>query len=122
MSKTHTTSHKPAPSLTPATIDAAGLSKTLIELVHAEENDPNFLLFASKTEAERKEKADGFVGKFLAGRAKAMNEYLAQEDLIPKIKTILEEKKANAAGLNSIFDGTASAAEKNEFFTKSKEA
>ncbi|KAG9121410.1 hypothetical protein FRC07_002644 [Ceratobasidium sp. 392] len=123
LSKTHTTSQKPAPSLTPATIEASSLSKLLIDLVHADENDPNFLQIAAKNETERKTKADGFLGKiFVAGRAKAMDEYLAQEDLIPKIKTILEEKKKAAAILNAVYDGSASQAEKNAFFTKSKEA
>ncbi|KAG8720968.1 hypothetical protein FRC09_008689 [Ceratobasidium sp. 395] len=123
LSKTHTTSQKPAPSLTPATIEASSLSSQLIELVHADENDPNFLQIAAKNEPELKTKADGFLGKvFVAGRAKAMDEYLAQEDLIPKIKAILEEKKKNAAFLNAVYGGSASQAEKNAFFTKSKEA
>ena len=51
MSKTHTTSQKPAPSLSPATVEASGLSTTLIKLVHADENDPNFLNM-SPTESE----------------------------------------------------------------------
>ncbi|KAG9093550.1 hypothetical protein FRC06_011476, partial [Ceratobasidium sp. 370] len=123
LSKTHTTSQKPAPSLTPATIEASSLSGLLIDLVHADENDPNFLQVAVKNEAERKEKAAGFLGKvFIAGRAKAMDEYLAQDDLIPKIRAILEEKKKNAAVLNAVYAGTASQAEKDAFFAKSKEA
>lgn len=122
MSKTHTTSQKPAPSLTPATIEASSLSKSLIELVHADENDPNFLLFASKNATELKDIGDKFAKDFLGGRAKAMEGYLKQEDLIPKIKAILEEKKKEAEGLNAVFDGTASAADRNAFFTKSKEA
>ncbi|KAG8686372.1 hypothetical protein FRC08_012535, partial [Ceratobasidium sp. 394] len=123
LSKTHTTSQKPAPSLTPATIEASALSSQLIDLVHADENDPNFLQIAAKDEADLKEKAAGFLGKvFVAGRAKAMDEYLAQEDLIPKIKTILEEKKKGAAVLNAVYSGTASQAEKDAFFAKSKEA
>jgi hypothetical protein len=95
----------------------------LIELVHAEENDPNFLLVAAKNATELKEKTDGFVGTtFIPGRAKALDEYLAHEDLIPKIKTILEDKKKESAGLVEIYNGTASAADKNAFFTRSKEA
>ncbi|KAG8736969.1 hypothetical protein FRC10_008682 [Ceratobasidium sp. 414] len=123
LSKTHTTSQKPAPSLTPATIEASSLSSSLIDLVHADENDPNFLQVAAKDEAELKVKADGFLGKvFVAGRAKALDGYLAQDDLIPKIKAILEEKKKNLALLNAVYGGTATQAEKDAFFAKSKEA
>ncbi|QRV90530.1 glutathione S-transferase [Ceratobasidium sp. AG-Ba] len=123
LSKTHTTSHKPAPSLTPATVDGSALSKLLIDLVHADENDPNFLQITAKDDAELKEKADGFLGKvFVSGRAKALDEYLAQEDLIPKIKNILEEKKRGAVFLNAVYLGKATAEEKAAFFAKSKEA
>ncbi|CAE6475600.1 unnamed protein product [Rhizoctonia solani] len=138
LSKTHTTSQKPAPALSPATVEASGLSKTLIDLVHAPEVDPNFLLLTAKDESELKEKSDGFIGKtYILGRAKAMEEYLATEDLIPKIKKILEEKKAEQAPLIKkileekkaeqaplveLFSGKASEEAKKAFFAKSKEA
>lgn len=123
LSKTHTTSQKPAPSLSPATVDASGLSTTLIKLVHADENDPNFLIVACKDEAELKEKAAGFVGQtYILGRAKAMDEYLATEDLIPKIKGILEEKKKAMDPLIALYTGKASDEFKKGFFAKSKEA
>ncbi|KAH7345435.1 hypothetical protein B0J17DRAFT_764098 [Rhizoctonia solani] len=123
LSKTHTTSQKPAPSLSPATVEASGLSKTLIDLVHAPEVDPNFLLLTVKDESELKEKSDGFIGKtYILGRAKAMEEYLATEDLIPKIQKILEEKKAEQAPLVELFSGKASEEAKKAFFAKSKEA
>ncbi|KAJ1311890.1 hypothetical protein OPQ81_010350 [Rhizoctonia solani] len=123
LSKTHTTSQKPAPSLSPATVEASGLSTTLIKLVHSPEVDPNFLIIAAKDESELKEKSDGFVGKtYVAGRAKAMEEYLATEDLIPKIQKILEEKKAEQAPLVALYSGKASKEDKEAFFARSKEA
>lgn len=123
ISKTHTTSQKPAPVLSPATVEASGLSTTLINLVHAPEVDPNFLLITAKDEDELKEKSDGFIGKtYIAGRAKAMEEYLETEDLIPKIKKILEEKKAAQAPLIALFSGKASKEAKEAYFAKSKEA
>lgn len=123
MSKTHTTSVKPAPSLSPATVEAAGVSEVLINLVHAPENDPNFLILACKDEAELAKKSAGFEGSvYVLGRAKAMDEYLAQEDLLPKIKSILEEKKRAMEPLVALFSGKASAEAKAAFFAKSKEA
>ncbi|CUA70506.1 hypothetical protein RSOLAG22IIIB_08920 [Rhizoctonia solani] len=123
LSKTHTTSQKPAPVLSPATVEASGLSTTLINLVHAPEADPNFLIVAAKDESELEEKSKGFVGKtYILGRAKAMEEYLATEDLIPKIKKILEEKKAEQAPLVALYSGQASKEAKEAFFAKSKEA
>ncbi|ELU40881.1 hypothetical protein AG1IA_05089 [Rhizoctonia solani AG-1 IA] len=121
VSKTHTTSQKPAPVLSPATVEASGLSTTLINLVHSPEVDPNFLMITTKDEGELAEKSAGFVGKtFVLGRAKAMEEYLATEDLIPKIKKILEEKKAQQAPLVRLFSGQASKEEKEGYFAKSK--
>ncbi|CAE7230630.1 unnamed protein product [Rhizoctonia solani] len=123
LSKTHTTSQKPAPALSPATIEASNLSTTLINLVHAPEVDPNFLIVAAKDEAELQEKAAGFVGKtYILGRAKAMDEYLATEDLIPKIQKILEEKKAAQAPLVELYTAKASKEAKEAFFAQSKEA
>ncbi|CAE6395776.1 unnamed protein product [Rhizoctonia solani] len=123
LSKTHTTSQKPAPVLSPATVEASGLSTTLINLVHSPEVDPNFLMITTKDEGELAEKSAGFVGKtFVLGRAKAMEEYLATEDLIPKIKKILEEKKAQQAPLVRLFSGQASKEEKEGYFAKSKGA
>jgi hypothetical protein len=122
VSKTHTTSQKPAPALSPATVEASGLSTTLINLVHAPEHDPNFLIVATKDEAELKDKSAGFVGTFVLGRAKAVEEYLGQEDLIPKIKNILEEKRREMQPLVALFSGKADKADKAAFFAKSKEA
>ncbi|KEP49012.1 glutathione S-transferase, amino-terminal domain protein [Rhizoctonia solani 123E] len=123
LSKTHTTSQKPAPALSPATVEASGLSTTLIKQVHDPEVDPNFLIVASKDESELTEKSNGFVGKtYVLGRAKAMEEYLATEDLIPKIQKILQEKKAQQAPLVALFSGKASKGDKEAFFAKSKEA
>ncbi|KAG8681068.1 hypothetical protein FRC11_001595 [Ceratobasidium sp. 423] len=51
-----------------------------------------------------------------------MEEYLATEDLIPKIKKILEEKKAEQAPSVALFSGKASKEEKEAYFAKSKEA
>ncbi|CAE6354625.1 unnamed protein product [Rhizoctonia solani] len=123
LSKTHTTSQKPAPALSPATVEASGLSTTLIDLAHSPDVDPNFLMITTKDEAELAEKSAGFVGQtFVLGRAKVMEEYLATEDLIPKIKKILEEKKAEHAPLVRLFSGKASKEEKEGYFAKSKHA
>ncbi|CCO37642.1 hypothetical protein BN14_11800 [Rhizoctonia solani AG-1 IB] len=123
LSKTHTTSQKPAPALSPATVEASGLSTTLIDLAHSPDVDPNFLMITTKDEAELAEKSAGFVGQtFVLGRAKVMEEYLATEDLIPKIKKILEEKKAEQAPLVRLFSGKASKEEKEGYFAKSKHA
>ena len=85
--------------------------------------DPNVLMLTVKDETELEEKSKGFVGKtFVLGRAKAMEEYLATEDLIPKIKKILEEKKAEQAPLVALFSGKASKEAKEAYFAKSKEA
>lgn len=68
-------SHHLAPSLSPATVQGSTDSKAIIELVHKEDVDPNFLLLSLRNDDERKAKLAGLPGQFLKGRQQALERY-----------------------------------------------
>jgi len=49
ISKTKTTSHAPAPALTPVSVELSNLNNDIIALLHSQPADPNFLKLASGT-------------------------------------------------------------------------
>jgi len=49
ISKTRTTSHAPAPALTPVSIELSDLNNDIVTLLHSQPADPNFLSLASGT-------------------------------------------------------------------------
>lgn len=80
LSHTHTTSSAPAPSLAPATIAFAQTSKTVIEILHSEEGDPNRLFFlAARDDAELAAAGPNIFG-FTHGRRDELDRLLADAE------------------------------------------
>jgi glutathione S-transferase len=79
-SHTHTTSSAPAPSLAPATVAFATTSKTVIDLLHSDEADPNRLFFlAARDDAELAVAGPNILG-FTVGRRDALTNLLADAE------------------------------------------
>ncbi|CAO1638827.1 unnamed protein product [Sympodiomycopsis kandeliae] len=68
----------PAPMLGPATIEAKAKADKLIELLHAENVDPNTLLLSARTVEELSTQRKGFQGSFVKARLEAINKYRAE--------------------------------------------
>ncbi|KZO96279.1 hypothetical protein CALVIDRAFT_537454 [Calocera viscosa TUFC12733] len=111
LSKTHTTSSAPAPSLSPATMEGANISKAIVSLLHDEKGaDPNFLKRSARVPAEITEGAKVNVPLFEA-RQRVIDASLAEqpEGVSSKLRTFLESKSAaNMINLDIWSRGSAS--------------
>lgn len=58
----------PAPVLGPATVEASAIADRLIELVHSQKADPNFLLLTARNREELEKQKSGFQGVFVKNR------------------------------------------------------
>lgn len=58
----------PAPVLAPATVEGNAIAEKFIEMVHAKEADPNFLLLAAKSVEDIKKQQGGMQGMFVKNR------------------------------------------------------
>lgn len=80
MSRTHTTSSAPAPSLAPATIAYSSASKAVIEVLHSLEGDLNTLFYLSARDDAQLKNASAILTPFLTTRRDALAGYLAEGD------------------------------------------
>lgn len=115
ISRTHTVSSAPAPTLTPATIAQFGTANAIIQLLHSDAADPQSLFYYSAaTPAELRTAAPTILSFFL-DRQKALNSYLeSTKDTATiaseKTRSLWKERAAHAEELLTVL----SAADKEE--------
>ncbi|AAW43687.2 expressed protein [Cryptococcus deneoformans JEC21] len=128
----NTSSDKPAPTLTPATIDGKALSDSVIELVHRPIVDPNFIALSALNNEELKRKLRSGPGKSLAIRREALQSYLAEAQKIAsessvaskegsftfeqKIVQFLEDKLRSSEDVWQLYHGQAGEEKLRQFF------
>jgi hypothetical protein len=78
-SSTLSSSHQ-SPSLSPATVQGNNAQNDIIEMLHKDEADPNFLGMSFRNHAERDAKCGGRPGGFLRGRKEALLRYQKEND------------------------------------------
>ena len=78
LSHTHTTSTAPAPALTPATIEATTLAKSIIEILHAEVANPNILRYVNARDDQSLRLLAKELLPSLQERSRTLKDYLAQ--------------------------------------------
>ncbi|THH19728.1 hypothetical protein EW146_g1481 [Bondarzewia mesenterica] len=117
MSRTHTTSFAPAPVLSPATISLSGVSKTIIDLVHAGPASPELLFYMNARDSSTLHSVSKTVLPFLRGRCDALDRYLSDNksssiSVSEKTKTFwLEKKRATEEMLITMSDAGKADAE-----------
>ncbi|KAG6890425.1 hypothetical protein C0995_008779 [Termitomyces sp. Mi166 len=109
MSRTHTTSTAPAPSLRPATFAFSTKSKTIIDAIHSEEGNPNHLTYVNaRNEAALRTLAEDKLPALMR-KQKALAKYISdaeQEKLHVSVKTkaFWQEKKTAVELLLTVFE------------------
>ncbi|KAI0053287.1 hypothetical protein FA95DRAFT_716931 [Auriscalpium vulgare] len=88
---------------------------SIIEDVHKQEVDPNFVLFAARNDAELSEKAKGFAKLFTENRVNALKTYAATPEA-EGFKSFYDAKIAENSGLLALLNGEAPDANKQGFF------
>ncbi|KZT57096.1 hypothetical protein CALCODRAFT_483453 [Calocera cornea HHB12733] len=122
LSKTHTTSSAPAPSLSPATMEGSNTSKAIISLLHDPKGaDPNFLKRSARVPAEITQGAKVIVPLFEA-RQRVLDASLAEqpEGMSSKLRTFLEGKSAQNKIMLDIWSRGAASPAAAEFMESSK--
>ncbi|KAG5352276.1 hypothetical protein C0989_003024 [Termitomyces sp. Mn162] len=109
MSRTHTTSSAPAPSLRPATFAFSTKSKAIIDAIHSEEGNPNHLTYvnARNETALRALAADRLPG--LSRQHKALAKHISDADqgklhVSAKTKAFWQEKMVAVELLLAVFE------------------
>ncbi|GAA6001087.1 glutathione S-transferase family protein [Rhodotorula paludigena] len=104
-----------APSLSPATVQRAAVSKEIIEAIHVDAVDPNAALLVWRSEDERKAKLAGLPGGFLRGRQEALERYAKEVgDSDPKLKDFYARKMQENGGLLALLEGKGDSTEVQE--------
>ncbi|THH06020.1 hypothetical protein EW146_g9741, partial [Bondarzewia mesenterica] len=126
MSRTHTTSFAPAPVLSPATIFFSGVSKTIIDVVHAGPASPVLLFYMNARDSSTLQSVSKTVLPFLCGRCDALDHYLSDNksssiSISEKTKTFwLKKKRATEELLIMMSDAGKADAELSDAGKKSK--
>ncbi|ORX37725.1 hypothetical protein BD324DRAFT_623016 [Kockovaella imperatae] len=74
----NTTSSRPAPTLSPATIEGKAIVDEIIALVHLPSVDPNFLAMSARDETELKQKAESASGAMVRDRRASLDKYIKE--------------------------------------------
>ncbi|KAG6851078.1 hypothetical protein H0H93_002970 [Arthromyces matolae] len=109
ISRTHTTSAAPAPSLSPATIAFTTKSKVIIDAIHSEKGDPNHLTYvnARNQAALRTLAQERLQGLILRQKALTMHISDAEQgrtNISTKTKTFWQDKKSAIEELLAVMD------------------
>ena len=136
MSRTHTTSAAPAPSLRPATFAFSTKSKAIIDAIHSEKGNPNHLTYvnARHEAALRTWAADRLPG--LSRKRKALAKYISDADqgklhVSAKTMAFWQEKKAASELLLTVFEKGSEAdseltgdalSDRQQFYAEAREA
>jgi len=132
-------SDRPAPSLTPATIEGKSASDIIISLVHMPSVDPNFLNVAARSASELAEHAASMQGRMLDDRRNAFKSHIAEAKKLAeaapsqqsesggmtyeqKQVAFLEEKALANQLLWDIYNGKAGEEKEKEFYAASIKA
>jgi len=134
-SKTHTTSHSPAPALAPATVDALSKCTILVDLVHSAPLDLEFFYLSARTPEELKSKVEGAPGAYLKQRAAKLEAALnpspnaASPDpndplpaLTSRSRSMLEAKRTLYKTYLTVYEAAPGAPAIAEFIAQSKKA
>ncbi|KAJ6621726.1 hypothetical protein B0H10DRAFT_1789598 [Mycena sp. CBHHK59/15] len=136
LSRTHTTSTAPAPSLAPATIAFSAASSAMVDIIHAMEVSPDVLMLVNARDEAALTTLAKTVVPFLEGRQTALATHIsdAEADKIQvseRVKKLWRDKLSETEQLLSVLrdadiagdaldaDGKTKRA---EFFTKAKAA
>ncbi|KAA1471514.1 hypothetical protein DENSPDRAFT_837519 [Dentipellis sp. KUC8613] len=107
-SRTHTTSHAPAPSLSPATIAFCAITDSIVNLLHEGPVSPELLFYMNaRNETELRDTAKTVL-PFLQGRKDALERFLTESEqsavhVSEKTKGFWLEKKRSTEELLSVF-------------------
>lgn len=97
LSKTHTTSIAPAPALSPATIAATAIAKSIIELIHSPEASPGPLkYYNARDDASLQALAASSVLGVVQGKVDALKHHIAEAQ--SGVSQVSEKTKAFWAG------------------------
>ncbi|KAK1229692.1 hypothetical protein PQX77_007254 [Marasmius sp. AFHP31] len=137
LSRTHTTSDAPAPSLAPATIAFASTAKIIVdEILHTEIADANNLLYMNARDDASLKTLSEVVLPLLQGKQQALSQYLSEADsgkinVAEKIKTFWKTRKDAVDVLLAVFEHAqkstdelddASKAKRTDYFNLAKVA
>lgn len=125
MSRTHTTSVHPAPSLSPATIDALTKSSSIIDLVHSDTLDPEFLFLSALTPTALQTKASGFEAAYLKSRVEALRTAIHGTEggaLSSRAKAVLVAKQTVYEGYLKVYEAKGEGPEGEAFLKLSRKA
>ncbi|THH04733.1 hypothetical protein EW146_g10099 [Bondarzewia mesenterica] len=123
MSRTHTTSFASGPVLSPAMISLSGVSKTIIDVVHAGPASPELLFYMNARDSSTLQSVSKTVLPFLRGRCDALDHYLSDNksssiSVSEKTKTFwLEKKRATEEMLIMMSDAGKADAELSDQFS-----
>lgn len=115
ISRTHTVSSAPAPTLTPATIAQSATANAIIQLLHSDAADPQSLFYYSAATPSELRTAAPTILSFFLDRQKALNSYLestkdTETIASEKTRSLWKERLAHAEELLTVL----SAADKEE--------
>jgi len=108
ISRTHTVSSAPAPTLTPATIAQSATAGAIIYLLHSDAADPQSLFYYSASTLSELRTAAPTILSFFIDRQKALKAYLEsskdQEPVVSeKTRSLWKERLTHAEELISVF-------------------
>lgn len=108
MSRTHTTSSAPAPSLTPATIALSTTASSIIDLLHSPIADPNLLFYYTYISPTQLAKSAQTMVGFLSGRRDALKSFIEQSNAAEikasdNTRKLWEAKKKQAEVLLAVY-------------------
>lgn len=92
---------RPAPSLSPATIEAKHLSDSITLSVHLSTADPNFLLLAARTAHELLLKDKGAAGEWVRSRQAALIRYRDMQPEGSERRKFLQASECRVWGVHS---------------------
>ncbi|KAF5385320.1 hypothetical protein D9615_001504 [Tricholomella constricta] len=136
ISRTHTTSTAPAPALAPATIAFASKTKTIIDVIHSEDANPNHLAYTNARDDTALRTLASETLPALTGKQKSLARYItdAEQEKIhvsEKTKAFWRDKKAAVDVLLEVVENadkseaeldTDAQAKRAEFYTEARHA
>ncbi|KAF9270193.1 hypothetical protein L218DRAFT_952377 [Marasmius fiardii PR-910] len=128
LSRTHTTSSAPAPSLTPATIAFATTSKTIIDdILHSEPANPNTLMYMNARDDSALRDLSALVLPLLKGKHQALSNYLSEAEsgkvnVTERIKEFWRNRKTEVESLLSVFEKASQSSDEIDEESKVKRA
>ncbi|OCB86108.1 hypothetical protein A7U60_g6695 [Sanghuangporus baumii] len=99
---------------------ATGSEKDIIARIHQDDIDPNFALLLSRSDEEKKARADGIVLAFLSGRQNALEKHAVTPEAA-EFSDFYKAKIEGNGGLLSVYADKAPEDAKQKFYETSKQ-